>query len=589
MARVIIIIIFVVIIWAVIKGSEGFDHIVSSSEENRRRNKERDEKFGTRTIDSTKPLLERNLDIINEFSEKVSPDSYQSYHIENLVRDCLNDICLAEKVSPSPGSSYLSTWKRTAPPEFITLANTIQNIFSSKKEAILESRKRIHESERQLNRLIAEKNPSATLRQINMHHGHSNISLQDISEILNPNSKPWRSKEDEIIQMSNEPKSFPLLSSVQESKEVRLLNKKIERYNAGLKTELLTLKENSLFFSKIREGFRDHKKEEVVQRTNFIINDIDLPSMFPKTWKTDYDPEESILIVEIELPDVTKARIYKELELKSGITERPLNQKESKEFVPKIHPSIVLRVAYEIFRNDSSKTIQLLVLNGWINHNNPVNGIETTTYVVSLAVSREQIITLNLPSLDPLAALLNLKGKSAGTLIDIVPIVPVLSLNREDKRFVPTKEVLNNLNHETNLASMDWQDFESLIAELFGKEFSDKNAEVKVTQASRDRGVDAIVFDPDPIKGGKFIIQAKRYTNVVDVSAVRDLCAVVKKEGASRGILVTTSTYGSDAYVFAQNEPITLLNGAELLGLLEKHGYNFKIDLKQARDLLKKS
>ncbi len=69
----------------------------------------------------------------------------------------------------------------------------------------------------------------------------------------------------------------------------------------------------------------------------------------------------------------------------------------------------------------------------------------------------------------------------------------------------------------------------------------------------------------------------------VDVSAVRDLCAVVKKEGASRGILVTTSTYGADAYAFANNEPVTLLNGAELLGLLMKHGYALRINLQEAR------
>jgi restriction system protein len=136
---------------------------------------------------------------------------------------------------------------------------------------------------------------------------------------------------------------------------------------------------------------------------------------------------------------------------------------------------------------------------------------------------------------------------------------------------------------------MDWQDFESLIAELFQKEFAEKNAEVKVTQSSRDRGVDAIIFDPDPIKGGKFVIQAKRYTKTVDVSAVRDLCAVVKKEGASRGILVTTSNYGADAFTFAQNEPITLLNGSELLGLLAKHGYKFRINIAEARKLLKET
>jgi restriction system protein len=38
---------------------------------------------------------------------------------------------------------------------------------------------------------------------------------------------------------------------------------------------------------------------------------------------------------------------------------------------------------------------------------------------------------------------------------------------------------------------MDWQDFEHLIRELFEKEFSGRGAEVKITQASRDRGVDA--------------------------------------------------------------------------------------------------
>jgi restriction endonuclease Mrr len=94
-----------------------------------------------------------------------------------------------------------------------------------------------------------------------------------------------------------------------------------------------------------------------------------------------------------------------------------------------------------------------------------------------------------------------------------------------------------------------------------------------------------VIFNPDPIKGGKYIVQAKRYANTVDVSAVRDLCAVVNKEGASKGILVTTSTYGSDAYAFAQNEPITLINGAELLGLLKKHGYTFRINLAEARKL----
>ena len=131
---------------------------------------------------------------------------------------------------------------------------------------------------------------------------------------------------------------------------------------------------------------------------------------------------------------------------------------------------------------------------------------------------------------------------------------------------------------------MDWEDFEHLVRELFEREFASAGAEVKITRASRDHGVDAIIFDPDPLRGGKIVIQAKRYTIPVDVSAVRDLYGTVHNEGANTGILVTTSNYGPDAYELAQNKPLKLINGAQLLGLLQKDGYHFRIDLAEARE-----
>lgn len=133
---------------------------------------------------------------------------------------------------------------------------------------------------------------------------------------------------------------------------------------------------------------------------------------------------------------------------------------------------------------------------------------------------------------------------------------------------------------------MDWEDFEHLVRELLEKEFGEGDAEVKITQASRDKGVDAVIFDPDPLKGGKIVVQAKRYTNLVDVSAVRDLYGTMMNEGAMKGILVTTSNYGGDSYEFAKNKPIALMNGSNLLHLLEKHGYRAKIDLLEAKKLL---
>lgn len=160
-----------------------------------------------------------------------------------------------------------------------------------------------------------------------------------------------------------------------------------------------------------------------------------------------------------------------------------------------------------------------------------------------------------------------------------------MDMDIEDSRFVPSCNVVDTVEGE-NLAAMDWADFEHLIRELFEKEFASTGGEVKVTRASRYGGIDAVAFDPDPIRVGKIVIQAKRYTNTVGVSAVRDLFGTVINEGAGKRILVTTADYGPDAHEFALGKPIVLLNGSQLLHLLEKHGHSARIDLNEAKRII---
>ena len=70
------------------------------------------------------------------------------------------------------------------------------------------------------------------------------------------------------------------------------------------------------------------------------------------------------------------------------------------------------------------------------------------------------------------------------------------------------------------------------------------------------------------------------------VDSVRDLYGTVLNEGAIKGILITTSQYGPDAYEFARDKPLTLLDGSNLLHLLESHGYKARIDLREAKQIL---
>jgi len=53
----------------------------------------------------------------------------------------------------------------------------------------------------------------------------------------------------------------------------------------------------------------------------------------------------------------------------------------------------------------------------------------------------------------------------------------------------------------------------------------------------------------------------------------------MQNEGASKGILVTTSGYGKASFEFADGKPLELLAGSNLLYLLEKHaGITAKIE-----------
>ncbi|HLY25370.1 MAG TPA: restriction endonuclease, partial [Aggregatilineales bacterium] len=162
---------------------------------------------------------------------------------------------------------------------------------------------------------------------------------------------------------------------------------------------------------------------------------------------------------------------------------------------------------------------------------------------------------------------------------ELAPVRPVLEFNMVDPRFIEETDVLSTLDQRPNLMELNPHEFESLITNLFQK----MGLETRQTQASRDGGVDCVAFDPRPIFGGKVVIQAKRYKHTVGVSAVRDLFGTMQNEGASKGILITTSGYGKASFDFANGKPMELLNGSNLLYLLSQHaGIEAKIEVPES-------
>src|SRR6202035_1771748 len=111
-----------------------------------------------------------------------------------------------------------------------------------------------------------------------------------------------------------------------------------------------------------------------------------LPGSVPHTWDIDFEEEQQIAVIDVGLPDVVHRPPYKTKSaiLKLGGAPKPLNQLERKELIPKVHPAILLRTAQEIFRSDTCKIIKLLVVNGWVEFDDPATGLNTKAYTASL-------------------------------------------------------------------------------------------------------------------------------------------------------------------------------------------------------------
>lgn len=338
-----------------------------------------------------------------------------------------------------------------------------------------------------------------------------------------------------------------------------------------------------------KQRYTAKEKDAIEEYCALVLENSQYPDYFPSESDLSYVPESGIVIIDFTLPapdTIPSAESFSYVKTRNELKEKHRTEAAQKKLYDSVIYQICIRTIHEIFEADAAEVIEAVSFNGIVTNINPATGKETTRTIISILAKKAEFMEFDLSRVDPKATFKHLKGVSAASLVDLAPVPPVMQLDRTDKRIVEGVNLLHNIDDSVNLAAIHWEEFEHLVREVFEKEFVGSGGEVKVTQASSDGGVDAIAFDPDPIRGGKIVIQAKRYTNTVGVSAVRDLYGTVMNEGATKGILVTTSTFGADSYEFAKGKPLSLINGSNLLALLEKHGHTARINLAEAKKLL---
>ncbi|MEU9137715.1 restriction endonuclease [Streptomyces sp. NPDC048404] len=328
----------------------------------------------------------------------------------------------------------------------------------------------------------------------------------------------------------------------------------VRRHNAGV--------------TEVAEGVRRRDPDSVIEYFSAALYSSSAwPEGFPRRIAAAYDAAAGQLVLDWELPALDVVPEVKSVRYLSGAdqdkeTARPVTQRRS--LYREVLAQCALLVLHELFGADDQGALESVVLNGFVDGHDPSTGRPDHIILATVMAARTSFLSLHLAQVDAGSCLTDgLRGQLSARPDQLTPVRP--GRRPQD---VGNRVVAHGSDEEPDLYAMDPIGFEELVAELFRA----MGMQAVTTQRSNDGGVDVDALDPAPIRGGKIVVQVKRYRSTVPPTAVRDLYGTVQDAGANKGVLVTTSGFGPGSHTFADGKPLELIAGPELVDLLHRHG-----------------
>lgn len=308
-----------------------------------------------------------------------------------------------------------------------------------------------------------------------------------------------------------------------------------------------------------------------------MIDQVSDPEGFPRQRLAGYVPESTLLALEWRLPtpDIVPAKkSFRWIKARNEIDATARPAAEMRTIYQTLVAQLAIRALRSIFATERSGLVSTIVFNGIVDAIDPTTGQPVQPCLITLRATREQFEGLVLEQLDPVACIRRYFAADVSRHPEeLEPVTPVMEFKMADPRIIDPVDVISGLDKRPNLLELTSKEFEYFVHNLFDR----MGFDTKLFRADGDGGVDCVAYDPTPIRGGKYVIQAKLYRKTVPPTAVRDLYGTMQHEGAKSGILITTSGYGPGSYEFANGKPLQLIDGSGLLAICQEYNIPARI------------
>jgi len=192
-------------------------------------------------------------------------------------------------------------------------------------------------------------------------------------------------------------------------------------------------------------------------------------------------------------------------------------------------------------------------------------GMTTAELAVHLDKSPTWVKSASARAQRRLRSLLEVEGKPSRIVVAAEPS-PIVEPGQLYALDIVGRELIRSLAQRPHLLrTLDWRTFERLLAGIL-EEFE---YEVELTRGTKDGGIDIFAIKrAGPFGAHKYVLQAKRWTNMVGIEPVRELLFLRDQHKVTKACLATTSRFTRGALELAR-EYKWMLDLRDYDGLIE--------------------
>ncbi|MCA9393730.1 MAG: hypothetical protein H6756_00350 [Candidatus Omnitrophica bacterium] len=194
----------------------------------------------------------------------------------------------------------------------------------------------------------------------------------------------------------------------------------------------------------IRLRYQNKKPRAIEEYCDLVLNHSAYPDFFPHSWHLEYRSAEALLVVDYDLPvldDLPSVAAYAYVKSEDQVIVR----RHPAEYLRKLYDSVCyqvcLRTIHELFESDVIGAVDAVAFNGMVRVFKSDQNIKEIKVIMSVRAARDRFHDFDLTMVDPRATFKLLKGVSTDHLYENVPVRPVVTLARGDRREISENQL----------------------------------------------------------------------------------------------------------------------------------------------------